>query len=165
MSKLIVFVQVHGRPGLLEAEVSESVTLGEIHDLLRAAGVQVDSETLVFVGEAEHHHAGDPHQHVSGIKRGSRIHVTRCHRIKVTVNFMHRSAEHDFPPGVPVRVVKQWAVHEFKMDPKDAVEHVLQICGSTERPTSDTPLHQLVQGQACTLCFDLVPEKRVEGCA
>jgi hypothetical protein len=24
-------------------------------------------------------------------------------------------------------------------------------------------LHQLVHGHACELCFDLVPEKRVEG--
>jgi hypothetical protein len=49
------------------------------------------------------------------------------------------------------------------LSPKDAAEHVLQLCNSTERPPSDTPLHQLVQGHACELCFDLVPEKRVEG--
>jgi hypothetical protein len=49
------------------------------------------------------------------------------------------------------------------MDPKDAAEHVLQLCNSTDRPPSDTPLHQLVHGPHCALCFDLVPEKRVEG--
>jgi hypothetical protein len=40
---------------------------------------------------------------------------------------------------------------------------VLQICNSADRPPSDTPLHQLVHGHDCSLCFDLVPEKRVEG--
>ena len=59
--------------------------------------------------------------------------------------------------------MKEWAARTFKMDPKDAAEHVLQICKSTERPASNTPLQQLVQGHTCAVCFDLVPEKRVEG--
>ena len=42
-------------------------------------------------------------------------------------------------------------------------EEVLQICKSTKRPAADTPLHELVERRACSLCFDLVPEKRVEG--
>ena len=42
-------------------------------------------------------------------------------------------------------------------------EHVLQICNSKERPSSDTPLAALAHGCGCNVCFDLVPEKRVEG--
>jgi hypothetical protein len=165
MSKLIVFVHVYGRPGLLEVEVSNAATLGEIHEVLRVAGVQIDADMLVFVEDAEHHHTGDPHQPIGGIKRGCHIHVTRCRRIKTTVNFMHHSSEHEFPTGVRIRAVKEWAVHKFHMAPQDAAEHVLQLCGSTERPASDTGLQQLVRGHHCALCFDLVPEKRVEGCA
>jgi hypothetical protein len=59
--------------------------------------------------------------------------------------------------------VKEWAVHKFELNPKDAAEHVLQLCQSTDRPSTDTPLLQLVGDHACTLCFDLVPDKRVEG--
>jgi hypothetical protein len=59
--------------------------------------------------------------------------------------------------------VKAWAAQTFKLSAKDAAEHVLQLCNSTDRPPSDTPLHQLVHGHGCELCFDLVPEKRVEG--
>jgi hypothetical protein len=91
------------------------------------------------------------------------VHVTRCHRIKTTVHFLEKTAEHEFPPGARVRAVKEWAARIFKLDPKDAAEHVLQLCNATERPPSDTPLHQLVHGLSCDLCFDLVPEKRVEG--
>jgi hypothetical protein len=163
MSKLTAFVQVHGRPGLLEIEVTEKTTLGEIHELLRAAGIEVDAETFVFIDDAEQHETGEHHHPVKGIKRGCRIHVTRCRRIKTTVHFAHKTAEHDFAPGVRVRAVKEWAVHKFEMAPTDAAEHVLQLCKSTERPTSDTPLQQLVHGHDCALCFDLVPEKRVEG--
>ncbi len=163
MSKTIAFIQVHGQPGILEAEVPESATVGDIQDALQALGITVDAETYVFVDDAEEHVPRDRHERVRGIKHGCRLHISRCRRIKTTVNFMHKTAERDFPPGKRVKAVKEWAVREFEMDPKDAAEHVLQICGSTERPPSDTPLIQLVRGHHCAVCFDLVPEKRVEG--
>lgn len=163
MSRPIIFIQVHGRPGILEAELSEAATLGELHDALAEVGIQIDAETFIFIDEAEQHQHGNRHQPVDNLKHGSRIHVSRCKRIKTTVNFLEKTAEHEFAPGVRVRAVKEWAVHIFKMNPKDAAEHVLQICGSTRRPPSDTPLHELVEGHGCALCFDLVPEKRVEG--
>jgi hypothetical protein len=175
MSKLIVFIQVHGRPGVLEAELSAAVTLGELHDALAAAGVALDNETLIFVDEAEDHLSGDRHNPIHGLKYGCRIHICRCKHIRTTVQYLERAAEHDFPPGARVRAVKEWAVHKFELTTKDAAEHVLQLCKSTDRPSSDTPLHQLVGGHDhhhqhehggnhdCRLCFDLVPDKRVEG--
>ncbi len=163
MSKTIIFIQVHGRSSVLEAELPEAATVGALHDALAAVGVQVDAETFVFIDEAEEHLHGERHEPVHGLKHGARIHVCRCHRIKTTVHFLEKSAEHLFPPGARVRAVKAWAVHHFGMDPKDAAEHVLQICNSSDRPPTDTPLHQLVQGHHCMVCFDLVPEKRVEG--
>jgi len=163
MSKPIIFIQVHGRPGILEAELSETATLGDLHDALTALGIEIDAETFIFIDEAEQHQHGDRHQPVANLKHGSRVHVSRCKRIKTTVHFLDKTAEHEFPPGARVRTVKEWAVHTFKMTSKDAAEHVLQICSSTKRPASDTPLHELVEGHNCALCFDLVPEKRVEG--
>ena len=163
MPKLIVFLQVHGQPGILEAELSEAATLGDLQDVLASANVRVDAETFIFVDEGEQHQGGDVHQLLKNVKHGSRIHVTRCKRIKTTVQFLDKTAEHEFPPGARVGAVKKWAVHTFKMNPKDAAEHVLQICNSTKRPSSDTPLNELVEGRGCAICFDLVPEKRVEG--
>ena len=107
--------------------------------------------------------SGPHHEHLGHVKGGSRIHVSRCKRIKTTVHFAHQTVEREFAPGIRVRAVKAWAVHELKMDPRDAAEHVLQLCGSTERPSTDTPLIQLVHGHGCEVCFDLVPDKRVEG--
>jgi hypothetical protein len=163
MSNLTVFIQVHGRPGILEAAVAEAATIAELHEALRASGVEVDAETFVFIDEVDDHVHGLPHERVHGLKHGARVHVGRCRRIKTTVHFLDKTAEREFAPGGRVRAVKVWAAHTFKMDPKDAAEHVLQLCNSTERPASDTPLHQLVHGHPCVLCFDLVPEKRVEG--
>ncbi len=163
MSKTLIFIQAHGRPGILEAELSEAAILGELHDVLAAGGIAVDAETFIFIDEAGEHLHGQRHEPIRGLKHGTRVHVTRCRRIKTTVHFLEKTAEHEFPPGARVRAVKEWSAHTFKLSPKDAAEHVLQLCNSTERPPSDTPLHQLVHGRACELCFDLVPEKRVEG--
>lgn len=163
MSKAVVFVQAHGHPGVLEAELAIAATLGELHDVLERLGVKVDAETFIFVDEANEHACGERHEPVHGIKHGTLIHVGRCKRIKTSVNFGARSIEREFAPGTKVRAVKEWAVSELHMAPKDAAEHVLQICNSTERPASNTPLHLLTHGKGCPVCFDLVPEKRVEG--
>jgi hypothetical protein len=163
MQKTIVFVQVQGQVGVLEAEVIEAATHGDLHDSLAAIGVAVDAETFIFIGEAEEHLQGQRQEPVQGLKHGERIHVTRCHRILTTVHYLDKTAERLFSPGTRVRRVKAWAVHHFRLDPKDAAEHVLQLCNSAERPPSDTPLHCLVHGHECAVGFDLVPEQRVEG--
>ncbi len=163
MSKIVVFIQTHSRPGIFEVELAQAATLSELHDALAASSIAVDAETFIFIDEAEEHAQGQRHEPVRGLKQGCRIHVSRCKRIKATVNFLDKTETHDFPPGARVRAVKEWAVHKFHMAPKDAAEHVLQLCKSTDRPSSDTPLHQLVHDHSCAVCFDLVPEKRVEG--
>ena len=163
MSNHIIFVQVHGSPKIVEAELSAAPTVGELHDALAGHGIEIVAETFVFIDDAEQPIQGQRHEPVHGLKHGARVHVTRCRRIKATVHFLEKTAEHEFPPGARVRAVKEWAVHTVNLSPKDAAEHVLQLCNSTARPPSDTPLHQLVHGHDCELCFDLVPEKRVEG--
>lgn len=159
----VIFIQEHGRSGIIEANLKEAAMIGDLHDVLVAAGITVDGDTFIFTGEDESHIHGERHHPLHDIKQGCRIHVSRCKRIKATIHFLDKSEEHEFPPGVRVHTVKAQAIHAFHMTPKDAAEHVLQLCGSTERPSSDTPLHQLVEGHGCTVCFDLVPEKRVEG--
>ncbi|WP_407123442.1 hypothetical protein [Bradyrhizobium sp. STM 3561] len=163
MTKHIIFIQVQERPGIIEAEVIEAATIGELRATIEAVGVALDAETHIFIDEAEEPLLGEHHHAVPELKRGMRVHVSRCKRIKATVHYLERSGEHEFAPGARVRAVKAWAVHTFKLTPKDAAEHVLQICQSRKRPAADTPLHELVEGHGCSLCFDLVPEKRVEG--
>jgi hypothetical protein len=163
MSKLTVFIHANGRPGILEAELSEAATMGELIAMLTALGIAIDAETFIFIDEDEQHRRHEHHHPVGGLKHGSRIHVCRCKRIKTTVHFLDKTAEREFAPGARVRTVKEWAVLTFKLSPKDAAEHVLQICNSTKRPPSDTRLNELLHPHECALCFDLVPEKRVEG--
>ena len=163
MSQLILFVQVQERPGIVEVEVAEALTEAALHEALVGAGVSIAPESFVFVEECEtplNRESSDP---VKDLRHGTRVHVSRCHRIATTVHFLDKTIEKHFPTGARVRAVKAWAAHEFHLDHKDAAEHVLQICNATTRPPSDTPLHTLVHDHLCVLCFDLVPEKRVEG--
>jgi hypothetical protein len=162
MTKIPVFVQVHGRQGLIEVEVPETVTLGDLHEALKAAGIPIE-DALIFVDESEEPETRPHHEHLPHMKHGCRIHVCHCKRIKTTVHFAHKTVEHEFAPGTRVRAVKALAVKKLEMDARDAAEHVLQLCGSTDRPASDTPLAQLVHHHRCEVCFDLVPDKRVEG--
>lgn len=157
-----IFIQSHDRSGIIEAVLKDAATHGDLHDVLLAAGLPIDTDTFIFINEDEQHLHGERHHPVLGIKHGARIHVTRSKRTKAIVHFLDQTEEHEFPPGVRVRTVKAKAVHAFQMTPADAADHVLQLCNSTERPTSDTTLHELAKG-CSAICFDLVPEKRVEG--
>lgn len=163
MSKIAAFVQVQDKPGIAEVEIETLATVDHIRDVLKEAGVEIDKETALFIDESE-----EPLQHgrkepVEHLKPGCRIHVTRCRKVKVTVHFQDKTIDRAFPPGAKVRAVKQWAVRELKLNHTDAGEHVLQLCNSTKQPPTDTALAELTDGRSCAVCFDLVPEKRVEG--
>ncbi|MDX6530190.1 MAG: hypothetical protein QOH41_2480 [Blastocatellia bacterium] len=162
MPKLTLFVQIQGAPKVIEVAVNENLTESELHQALVDAGISPGPDQFVFIDESEEPIAKDQKRLVE-VKQGTRVHVARCRRIKTTVNYLERTIEQDFAAGARVRSVKKWAMKEFELDKKDAAEHVLQLCKSTERPSSDTPLHALVQANNCVLCFDLVPEIRVEG--
>jgi hypothetical protein len=95
--------------------------------------------------------------------QGIKVHVHRCHRIEASVTF-NGTKQHSFAPGASVARVKRWAVEKaFPMSPEEAGEHVLQIAGSTERPSLSTHLGSLTTCPGCRVRFDLVPHERVNG--
>ena len=97
-----------------------------------------------------------------GIGDKQRVHVHRCRKIEVTLHFNELTELMQFPPANTVDHVKKKFVHAIHMSPVDATEHVLQLCGSEDRPEPDTQIGTLVSG-CCSLCFNLVPIKRIEG--
>ncbi|MGH9947628.1 MAG: hypothetical protein ACRD6X_10530 [Pyrinomonadaceae bacterium] len=100
-----------------------------------------------------------------GIKDRDRLHINRCRKIAVTVNFNGRSIEETFPPSTTVGKVKKWADAKFEIDKLDAPKHALQICGTARRPDEDVHIGTLTASPDCRVCFDLVPKERVEGAA
>lgn len=93
-----------------------------------------------------------------------RLHCTRCRKIDVVVRFNGEEAKRYFPPGATVERVRRWAARRaFKLAPCDAAEHVLQVLGKTTRPDRDVHVGAVSEDKTCTVAFDLVPSKRVEG--
>ena len=163
MSNEILFVHLEGRAEITEVPMPERVIESEVFNALDTAGLLSSDEIFIFIDEAEAHVSKDCHEPASGVTHGTRIHVTRHRRIDVKVHFLNQTIERTFSHGTRVRKVKAWAANEFLISHKDAAEHVLQICHSSTRPVSDTPLHTLLHDCECSICFDFVPEKRIEG--
>jgi hypothetical protein len=163
MTTISLFVYIHDHPSITEILVPDPCTERELHAALLEASIVLDAETQAFADEREEPIDSQSDLPIRELKHGHRIHVTRHRRIKVTVNYLEHQAHRHFTPGSHVRAVKAWAVHEFGLDHKDALEHVLKVCGTAEAPPGDTPLHSLLHGQERELCFNLVPEKRIEG--
>ncbi len=163
MTNITVFVHCDKDSNIIETNVPENSTLANINGALKAVGVDVDDESYFFIDEEEHSYRDDSSLCLKNLKNGSHIHLCRCRKITVTINYLEQTAEHKFAPGVRVRRVKAWAVKHFKIEAMDAGEHVLRLCESTEVPATDTPLHTLTKFPECRVCFDFVPEERVEG--
>lgn len=140
----------------------------KVRDLLAAAAhhrkEDAEGEFHVFAEDSDKPLAADDELPVSEDGQPVRVHVHRCGRITVTVTFNGVTKEHTYGPGTPIATVKKWAaIKAFGMDPGDAAEHVLQLAGTTDRPEPDTHIGALVSCPDCSLAFDLVPLKRVEG--
>ena len=161
MTTVPVFVQQHGSKKIFDAVFAEKPEFDEIIAGLEKLGIQVCSESFVFIDDADTPLGKTCH--IGKLKPGVRIHVCKCRFFDIEVNFAGETANRRFPPGARLRAVKRWAARQFSLDRADAAEHVLEICGGADRPSSDTPLHELRIEAGCALCFDLVPEKRVEG--
>jgi len=162
MTEVSVFLQQDGSEQLIEAELSATLTGAQLYAAVAKAGAETDDATFVFLGEAD-----DPVQRKGKqsltLTDGMLVHVTRCRKVKVTVHFLHRTVEDHVSPGTRVRTIKAWAAGEIPLESQDAAEHVLEICDSKTRPVTDASLQQLTEGKRCAVCFNLVPDKRVEG--
>ncbi len=92
------------------------------------------------------------------------LHVTHCRKVETVVRFNGEDKQRRFPPGTVVERIRRWAAcRAFGLAPHDAGEHVLQLQGTTTRPDRDAHVGVLTDGKTCSVAFDLVPNKRVEG--
>lgn len=165
MADISLFVHVQGSVGLIELRVAPHLTAIDFLGLAEVskAIACLDGEILLYIDEAPapvpRH--GPLHEH--GAKHGGRVHLVRCREIAVRVYYSGREILQPFAPGTRLKRVKEWAAKEFSLAAGDAIEHVLQVNGTNERPNAATPLSQLVGGHDCSVVLDLVPDKRVEG--
>lgn len=151
-------IYVH-RPGEERIElrvVEETVTVEEAVKLRNGENVWLeDTEEIVDVRITVTE---------AGIAHRGHVHVNKCHRAVVTVNFNGQTKTRDFPVATRIEHVFRWATGKdgFPLADADALEHTLQVCNTTTQPDGDDHVGSFVSDQ-CTVCFDLVPKHRIEG--
>jgi hypothetical protein len=165
-----------GTPRVATAAAGD--TLREV--LIRLEVIREDSQGIhIFVGECEEalkepdeiDDGADEHAPVDitltlavlDIERHRHVHAHHCRHIAVEVSFGKKPRRHRFAPNTTVDTAAEWARRKFHLDPALAHEYVLQFCNSTEQPRSTEYLGDLVKGETCSLCFDLVKEITPKG--
>lgn len=164
MKKVKLFVTVEGNN---EDKLLEADPLAHVKEILSAAtyaGLPIRTEgALVFLEEGEDAIELSEKIEEAGIKDESRIHISRCRKILVTVHYGRQEVEHPFPPSATVGRVQKWAAEKLLSNEIDRKEHVLEVCETDFQPTPRTQIGTLVKNGKCELCFDLVAAVRVEG--
>jgi len=175
-NKLELFIHLEGELEPRTIEVSTDTTL---LTAITDAGIPVTDEMHVFAGdwdegaradtdddEAEDTHEPEVLQNRlcdCEFGRPPRVHCVRCRRVRVTVGHNGRERRRAFSPAATVATVTVWAHRAFHIDPTDAANIVLKLCGTDDLPSIEASLAQLIEKGNCELCFDLVPKDRIEG--
>ena len=163
MSKLQLFLQYEGGSRIELVEVDSDAPGSDIIAAALRAGLNAAYAAGAHVfGPDDSLIKPDTPIHEQGIRDKHRVHAHRCRHIEVTLHFNHVTKHLEFPPSATIARVKQRFVDEITMPPVDASEHALQLCGEKVRPDPDVQIGTLACG-CCSVCFDLVPIKRVEG--
>jgi len=165
MSEIEVFLQGAGISRTQLVRLPENATVNDLVEAARQHGLQLaeGEPPIVMLEDSDEPLPLEAKLVDAGLKHRGRVHIHRCRRVEVTVNFNGVTKVHPFSPGQTLQRVKAWAAKQFGMSEADAAEHALQICDSTERPSEDTHLGSLVTRPGCAVCFDLVPKQRIEG--
>jgi hypothetical protein len=144
-----------------------------IAELAQLAGVNLVPEDCAFAdppadeedADTDHHEPIAPHTKLGTIAGSSRnVHVVihPCRHIVVTVQYQSQTLQRRFSPARTVGQVRHWALHKLKLNDAATDKLLLQVCGSSRRPGPDVRLGSIV-GRSCAVCFDLVPDRVVEG--
>lgn len=160
-----IFVQGEGLPDTILVRIDGGSAVQDLITAAQGKGLDACSESAVFLEDSDEPVRASCRLEEVGIGHRKRVHIHRCKKVKVTVNFNGRQIDRKFPPSATIKRVKRWATgpQGFELTKVDASEHALQICGSPERPDEDQHVGCLVTRPGCSICFDLVPKQRVEG--
>jgi hypothetical protein len=167
MKKIELFIQCEGIKDIVLIEVLSTSTIRDLLKRVKGDGIiPEDFENLIVYLEDEEHHLDlDRHLDAAGVQHRKHVHIHRCHKVEITVNFNGQVINRSYSPSTTIKHVWNWATgsHGFNLAEVDASEHALQVCGTNNRPDEDVHIGTLIVFPHCKISFDLVPKKRVEG--
>ena len=162
-----IFIQGEGILKITLVNLHPKDTVADIIKVAREHGLSTPqgSEVFVLVENTDTPLVLDAKIDEADLIPRSRVHIHRCQRVEVVVNFNADQLKGFFPPSATVAWVKKWAVGKdgFGMSDVDATEHLLQLCNTTDRPDEDMHIGTLMKVSDWAICFDLVAKQRVEG--
>lgn len=163
MNHVDIFYQGEGIAEIQHLEIDAADTFAALKTKICGKhGLSV--ETMVFIEDSD-----DPVDESSPVQEragaaGIKVHLHRCRHVKVSVTFNNETVEQTFAPSATITRIKRWAAErKFGISEAEAGEHVLQIAGTTDRPSPGTHVGTLVVCAACRIAFDLVPDERING--
>lgn len=147
---------LHTDSGLALQAIDDSTTVADLADAVGiddAIGWLEDADEPLDAGARVAAAVGDK----------GHLHLNRCHRIEVTINYAGRTKSHRFPPGVTIGRVRRWAVGEdgFDLPQKERPKHEVGPCGSGTIADRNDHIGSLATN--CGLCLDLAPKDRFQG--
>lgn len=160
-----IFVQGEGLREAAVLSVSPSMTVAEVASRAQELGFPGSGEEAIILLED----ADAPllHQHrleEAGIRRDHCLHVNRCHRVLVAVNF-NGSIERTFPASSTLRSVLKWAVgpQGFNLPAQDAAEQVLAFGDPATIVSEDQHVGSFTASGVCSAAFEMGPAARFQG--
>lgn len=147
---------VHTSDGLSLEDLDESVTVSDLAARIGhvgATGWAEDADKPL----------DDAARVADAVGDKGHIHLNRCRRVNVTVNFAGRSESHVFPPAVTIGRVRRWALGKdgFDLPKGEAPRHEVGLCGTGV--IADRNDHIGTLAADCELCLDLAPKDRFQG--
>src|SRR5947209_5820088 len=111
MVDIELFLQGEGIPQIVLIRVPEDGTVGHIVEAARAQGLRTAGADgpAVFLEDQEEPLAPDALLEAAGIRSRGRVHIHRCRKVEVTVNYNVEHRSHPFSPARTVRAVEEWA--------------------------------------------------------
>lgn len=163
MKTIDIFYQGEGLSEIGHTELKENQTFGDLKDFLKVTH-ELSEDVFLFLEEDEEPVEGTVELGAHASNSGLKVHFHSHRKIEVCVYFNRETVDRSFPPSTTVARVKRWAAErKFEMSEDEASEHVLQLSGTHERPSSSTHIGALVECHDNKIKFDLVPDERVNG--
>lgn len=162
MNYIDIFYQGEGISEISHIELEPDATFAALKARL-AEKHQIAVDASLFIEDCDELIDDNAFIRDFATAKGLKVHVHHCRHVEVTVTFNGETLTQVFRPSATVARVKNWACEQTGMSREEAGEHVLQIKGTHDRPAPGTHIGVLIDGDACKLAFDLVPDERVNG--
>ncbi len=147
-------VHVGGEPGARSLPIPPDATASDLLDLVRASGVSIDADTVLYVEDGEQPLAATDTL-AAGDGTATALVLGHRHPIRVTVGLGDERVVRDFSPATRLRTVERWAAEDLDAPTQKPHRLALRYADTVLTPDEDAFLGALDQNNDRDLHFDL----------